>query len=130
MPLPGFFKNQSQQKPEGKKIQTDQPVDLKTALAVIPGTGMKKTEKTAGQIFCRKNKNCINGSPEKKAKLFQITGNHGNQSTQTINGEHQKGSLPHQPFIIGYCEGVDTGKKNFHAPSDHSAADEIFPDIF
>lgn len=93
--LSAFFKNQPQKKPEREKIQTDQTINLESTLAVIPGTGMKKAEKAAGQIFCCKNENRINGSAEKNAQLFQVMGNNRNQGSQTINGEHQKGSLPH-----------------------------------
>lgn len=128
--LSDFFKNQPEKKPEREKIQADQTIDMKSAETVIPGTGMKEAEKAAGQIFCCKNENGIDGSPEKNVQLFQVMGNNRNQGSQTINGEHQKGGLPHQSFVIGGCKGMDAGEKNFHTPSDYPTADKIFRNIF
>lgn len=128
--LSDFFKNQSQEKPEREKIQADQTIDMKPAETVIPRAGMKQAKKTAGQIFCCKNENGIDGPPKQNAKLFQVMGDKRNQGPQSINGEHQKGSLSHQSFIIGGRKGMDAGEKNFRAPSDYSAADKIFRDVF
>ena len=128
--LSAFFKNQSQKKPERKKIQADQTIDMKSTETVIPWTGMKQAKKAAGQIFCCKNENCIDRSPEQNTQLFQIMGNNRDQGSQSINGEHQKGSLSHQSFVIGGCKGMDTGEKDFHAPSDYPAAEKIFRNIF
>lgn len=128
--LSDFFKNQSQKKPEREKIQTDQTIDMKSTETVIPWTGMKQAKKAAGQIFCCKNENGIDGPTKQNAKLFQVMGNNRNQSSQSINGEHQKGSLSHQSFIIGGRKGMDAGEKNFRTPSDYSAADKISRDVF
>lgn len=128
--LSDFFKNQSQKKPEGEKIQADQTINMKATKTVIPRAGMKQAKKAAGQIFCCKNEDGVDGPPKQKTKLFQVMGNNRNQGSQSVYGKHQKGGLPHQSFIIGGCKGMDTGKKNFRTPSDYPAADKIFRYIF
>ena len=121
----GSFKQQSQQKPEGKEIQTDQTVDMIPALAVIPGAGVEQAKKASGKIFHQKNKGSVDCSTQKNTQFFQRLGNHGNQSSKTINGKHQQGGLSHQTFIIGGSQIVKTGEKNLHRPSDQAAAYKI-----
>ncbi len=126
----GSFKQQSQQKPEGKEIQTDQTVDMIPALAVIPGAGVEQAKKTPGKIFHQKNKGSIDCSAQENTQFFQRPGNHGNQCSKAINGKHQQGSLSHQSFIIGSSQIVEAGEKNLHRPSDQTAAYEIGSEPF
>lgn len=125
----GAFKQQPEQEPDWEKIKADQAVYLETALTVIPGTGIKKPEKAAGGVFHYKNQNGVNRSPKKYAQFFQIAGDDRNQGSQTVNGEHQQGSLADQPFVIGGGQILEAGSKKLHGPSDQTASDKVFPEI-
>lgn len=86
---------------------------------------MKQPKETSGEVFYQKDEGRINASSQKDAQFFQIAGNQRDQSSQSVNGEHQKGGLSDQPFIIGGSQIVKAAEKKFSRPPDQAAADKI-----
>lgn len=125
--VPSFFKNNSQKEPEREEIQTDQTIDLKKALAVIPGTDLKQPQEAAGEIFYDKDRNSVDAAAGSKAYLHlpQADSSDRDQRSKSIDREHQERGMPDKTSVIGQRETAQTGKQNLNRPAEHTAAEEI-----
>lgn len=118
------FQKKSCKKPCRSIIQTNQPLNGKSASAVIPWTHVEKSKKRTGKVFCSKNTNRINTSPKQHIPVLHDMINRLKQSGHAIDGEHDQGSgSGHLPVIVQ--QRTHTGPEYFDTPAHKTAADEI-----
>ena len=129
MSAENFFKDKSGAEPQRRVIQADQPVDVIGGAAVVPGAGVKLTEKGTGEIFAKEDTTGIHTSSEYQVPAFQESADGGEKACHPVDGKHPDGSVSRQCVVFA-VEGVQAGEKDLHAPAGRPAGQKIMSHIF
>ena len=140
--LPAFlfcnlFKQKPGAKPQRRKIQPDQPVNVSTAPRIIPGTHPSAPQKGTGKILRHKNQHHVKKSmADCQIKGFFLefrprpqpavneSADRPQKGSAAVNGKHQKRGLPHQPPVVAQ-NGINRSKNHFQTPAGHAAFKKI-----
>lgn len=119
------FKEQTRTEPVRGVVEPDDPVDVPTALSVVPRAELVFGEQPAGEIFRGKDHAHIGQSAEPERPFSDDTVHEGDDGGTAIDGKHPDGGDALQ-CQVAVAQGADGGEDDFHAPAGQTAFEKIF----
>lgn len=118
------FKEQTDRKPYREIIQSDHMPDMPLGTVVIPGTAIFPPEQQAAYIFCKQDREGIDGAAKQERAAVHPAGDGLQKGRKPINWKHPQRSLAQQAHIP-FLKGVQSGKNYLKTPAKNTAFYEI-----
>ena len=125
------FEKKSGQKPPGSIIQPDDPADMETASAVVPGTEIVFPQQTSAEIFHGEDHCHIEQTAFQTADTqFRKEPFKGHeQAGGAVDGKHPQGSVTGEAKIPA-PQGMQGREQDLHAPAAQPTENKIFTEGF
>ena len=120
------LEKQPGKEPPGGIVQTDDPVNMKTASAVIPGAQIVLPQEAPAEILHGEDQRHIEqsafGTGNVQALEKPLEG--CQQAGGAVDGEHPQGSVADKPQIPS-PQGMQRSEQDLHTPAAQSAKQEV-----
>lgn len=119
------FKEQTCAEPVWGVVEPYDPINIPTALSVVPWAELIFGEQPAGEIFRGKDHAHIGQATEPERSFPDDTVHKGDDGGTSIDGKHpDRGDASQGQVAV--AQRADGGEDDFHAPAGQTALQEIF----